>query len=458
MKKTILSLCILLISIFSTIGQTNNNIISPPKVDKRVELLSIVFRLAGSPEYNSDRYGSYVKDIHNHFDKYKNHPVIKYAKLIRKMNVGYDAVMSMAIHLEQPPSLKPLIPFNDSIPNYRWSAKNSRKFIKLLQQFYIDAKCEDFFKEHESLYLIAEERFKLVLDSLDVNWYKDFFGKEPNENFNIILGFGNGCNSYGPQIKYLNKKTDVYAIIGACNIDSIGIPVYAVKNYLLLLVHEFNHSFVNQLIDENLKQLESSGKILFQQVEAKMKSQAYGNWRTMMYESLVRASEIPYMKKHEMNFESMEMYELSKGFLWINELVDLLDQYEKERKTYPTLESFMPQIISFYQTTATNITTIKENYDSKIPHVLSIQPFENDSKKVDPNIKEIKIHFDKPLLGKGYSFKPGDKNFDPKIGKIGYIDDNMGITIEVDLKPNREYYFILMGYAFKTKEGFPLEN
>ena len=139
-------------------------------------------------------------------------------------------------------------------------------------------------------------------------------------------------------------------------------------------------------------------------------------------------------------------------------MVDLLDQYEKERKTYPTLESFMPQIISFYQTTATNITTIKENYDSKIPHVLSIQPFENDSKKVDPNIKEIKIHFDKPLLGKGYSFKPGDKNFDPKIGKIGYIDDNMGITIEVDLKPNREYYFILIGYAFKTKEGFPLEN
>ncbi len=469
MKKILITLNISLICFLFSIGQNNtigknNEILAPPKVDKRVELLSIVFRLAGNEEYNWNDYQSYVKDIHDHFDKYKKHPVVKLAKYLRKKNgVSYDAVMSMAIHLEQPSSLKPLIPFNDSIPESRWGSKNSYKFVQLLQQFYVDAKCEEFFKAHESLYLKAEERYKVIYDSIDVNWYTNFFGKGPNENFHIILGLGNGPSSYGPNINFPDIKDDVYAIIGIWDIDSLGIPIADYKNEVPLLVHEFNHSFVNQLIDQNIKQFEPAGKILFKEVESLMREQKYTRWESMMYESLVRASTIMYLKKHEISknyTERIIVWELSNGFLWIRELVESLDKYEMERNNYPTLESFMPQIITCFQTSADNIKTLKANYELQVPHVASIQQFENNAKNVDPNITEIKVYFDKPMKGKGYCINYGDKGKSayPITEVIGYSDDNKAITFKVKLKPNKEYQFILSGYGFFSKDAYSLEE
>lgn len=460
MKKTLLTLS-LLIFILSTTGQNNQEILMPPKVDKRAELLSIVFRLAGNNEYNMDMYKGYVKDIHNHFDKYKNHPAIKFARNLREKNgVSFDAVMAMAIHLEQPPSLKPIIPFTDSIPEPRWGAKNSYKFVQLLQKFYVDAKCEDFFKTHEADYLKAEERFKVVFDSIDLSWFKKFYGIVPDGKSIIIIGLGNGGCNYGVKYIYPDKKEDIYAFMGTWTTDSLGIPIYSAKDYLPILIHEFNHSFVNQLINTNLTQLENSGKTIFKQIETEMSMQAYGAWELMMNEALVRASVIMYMKKHNMNIDYEMTDQLSRSFIWIKELVDLLDQYEKDRTTYPTLGSFMPQIIAFYQGIASNIITLKENYaKTYLPHVTSIQPFVNNAMEVDPNITEIKVYFDKPLVN-NYSFYYGDKGKKhyPLIDVIGFSDNFQAITIKVALKPNWEYQMVLKNYSFKTKEGFHLED
>ncbi len=66
-----------------------------------------------------------------------------------------------------------------------------------------------------------------------------------------------------------------------------------------------------------------------------MKSQAYGNWETMINESLVRASVIRYMIDN--NYSQKEINEeilIQRGrkFLWIKELVDLLGNYEQNRQ------------------------------------------------------------------------------------------------------------------------------
>lgn len=69
MKKIIIVIICLLTGITS-FGQERVKIdpdhFPLPKVDKRVELLSIVFRLAGNREYNQDIFKDYVKDIHDH--------------------------------------------------------------------------------------------------------------------------------------------------------------------------------------------------------------------------------------------------------------------------------------------------------------------------------------------------------------------------------------------------------
>ena len=145
MKKIIMLFLLSSLSFLSfAAGRNDNSNLSLPKIDKRVELLSIVFRLAGNYEYNMDMFKNYVKDIHDYFDKYKDHPLIVFASKLRDTRgVGFDAVMKMAVHINQPPELNPIIPFTSMVPEPRWGKEDAEKFIELLKQFYIDTKCEE---------------------------------------------------------------------------------------------------------------------------------------------------------------------------------------------------------------------------------------------------------------------------------------------------------------------------
>lgn len=321
-----------------------------PVVDKRTELLSIVFRLAGNFEYNDDIYRSYVADIHRHFDKYKEHPLITFASEMREKNgVSFDAVMFMAVYLEQPPSLNPIVPFSASVPEGRWGEENARKFAGLLKQFYTDAECAGFFAEHEGLYKTAQERFMPVYQALDVSWYNQYYGVQPEGSLNIILGIGLGGNNYGPKVMYADGKEDTYAVMGTWSVDTTGKPFYPVDNYLPTLIHEFNHSYVNHLTKKYEKDLEPAGTKLFDLVKATMGH--YTSWQTMMNEALVRASVIRYLLKHNPDPKAAKyqmMSDFGMGFFWMKELVETLGVYEKNRNTYPTLESYMPVLIDFY--------------------------------------------------------------------------------------------------------------
>ena len=323
-----------------------------PKVDKRIELLSIVFRLAGNFEYNNDAFGSYVADIHKHFDKFKDHPLISFAAEMRDKNgVSFDAVMCMAIYLEQPPSLNPIVPFSATVPERRWGQENAVKFAGLLQQFYTDAKCEEFFKKHEDMYNTAQERFTPVYKALDVNWFHQYYGTEPGSGLNIIIGLGLGGGNYGPKVKYPDGKEDNYAIMGTWNIDSTNYPVYIVDDILPTLIHEFNHSYVNYLTKKYERDFENAGTQLFDLVKEGMGNQHYNNWQTMMNEALVRASVIRYLLNHNPDGNAAKyqlVSDFGSGFFWMKDLVNTLGVYEKKRNKYPMLEDFMPVLSDFY--------------------------------------------------------------------------------------------------------------
>ena len=362
MKKYFLFILILFCSklIFGQEANINKADLSSqfplPKVDNRIELLSIVFRLAGNFEYNDDVYRSYVSDIHKHFDKYKDHPLIAFATELRDKNgVGFDAVMFMAVYLSQPPSLDPLLPFSSKIPEGRWGQENAGKFAALLKQFYADSKCSEFFKEHEGLYKTAGERFMPVYGALDINWYSQYYGVKPEGSQNIIIGLGLGGGNYGAKVKYSGGKEDTYAIMGTWSIDSTNIPVYTVDNNLPTIIHEFNHSYVNHLIAKHEKEFENSGTKLFELVKEGMGNQHYTSWQTMMNESLVRASVIRYLLKHDPDGKAAKYQLISdfgRGFFWIKGLVESLGVYEKNRTRYPTLESYLPVLVDFYKKVA----------------------------------------------------------------------------------------------------------
>ena len=163
------------------------------KVDKRVELLGIVARLAEYPEYCRNDNAPYIADIHAHFDRYKTHPLIELMRRLKKENsIGYDAVVRMALHLGQPPGLKPIVPFTNRIPEERWSKENAEKFIDLLRQFYAETRCGDFFDSQHTRYEHAEKAYNKQLRHIDLKWFPAYYGINSEDTFHLIVGPVNG--------------------------------------------------------------------------------------------------------------------------------------------------------------------------------------------------------------------------------------------------------------------------
>lgn len=439
-------------------GQVAKTFSIKPEVDERVELLSIVFRLAGNDEYITDHFKAYVADIHAHFDRFKNHPLIPYTRKIADKNrIGFDAVMFMAVHLSQPPALQPLVPFGNGVPEPRWPLKDAAQFVQLLQQFYHDADAALFFKKHRALYDTAESRFAATLQAVDFNWFERYYGRLPESKFHLIIGVGNGGMSFGPRVQLANGKEDLYAIVGTWDIDPAGNPVFPLGSYLHTIIHEYNHSFINPVVEWNRKKLEPGGKKVFGTVQPEMQRLAYGNWKTMIDESLVRASVIRYLKKHIPDSSVVHRSiadEQRRGFVWMEELVQLLHGYEGNKQLYPTLSLFMPQVIRFYDSLANHIRAMKKAFDARRPRVISLEPFANGARDVGSSVQEIIIHFSEPLDASHMPVMYLGGTTAPETDSMpAYFNNGRSLRVSVRLKPGTSYGFMLGDENFHTPAG-----
>jgi hypothetical protein len=323
-------------------------------VDKRVEMLSIIFRLAGNPEYNMKFAKHYISDIHAYFDTYKNDPVVNFAKeLSAEKNMGFSKVMFLAVHLQYSNNGFSLIKESESNLKGKWEEEDAVKFVKLLNDFYHKSKFDAFFKMHKNDYDQATKQFDQSVSAFDQQWYLDYYG-DHEVDYRVILGLGDGGANYGPSVTPIGKKKLVYAIMGSWTFNEAGNPLFPKDVYLTYLIHEFNHSFVDHILEES-KDIEAllqlSGERLLDKKKNEMKLEGYEDWHSLIDESLVRASVVRYMIDHKETADAIAK-EISKqqkkGFVWINELVTLLGEYESSRTMYPTFKSFYPRITTFF--------------------------------------------------------------------------------------------------------------
>ncbi len=317
-------------------------------VDPRVELLSLIFRLAGNREYNMARVESYAKDTEKQFGTFRGHAVVHLAQELRNTHgVSYDAVMSMAIHLTDAEHLKlklPLEPWPDGLDK-RWTVPDVTNFLAAAQQFVKDSSFQEFIEQHRPLYQTTEARMQTLLDKeAHLDWFDTYFGQRPQARFTVALGLLNGGGCYGSHFRAADGHEELYCILGVWQTDKLGLPEFT-SDALPTVVHEFCHSYANPLIKRHLAELQASGDALFEPVAGRMRSQAYGSGETLLYESLVRACVVRYVRQYEGEEAAGRAIqaEKKKGFLWMQEMSDLLGEYEAHRDQYPTLEDFSPQ-------------------------------------------------------------------------------------------------------------------
>lgn len=455
--------CTVLLTL-TVIASFSQKLTVQPKVDERTELLSIAFRLAEAKEFLNDNFPSYTNDIDKYFAPFKEHEVIKFAKEVRnKHGVGYDAVMSFAIDLEITDSIRLRPNLALASIDKRWGLKNATEFIKLLNRFYFDTKFREFFTKHSALYKVAENRFSEILKEVDFGWFEKFYGEKPKGNFNLILSIPNGNGNYGPKAIFNDGREELYAIIGNCSADNSGQPFYSEK-VTATIIHEYNHSFCNPLIDANYPAMQNATIKIYELVRKILTSQAYGEPKTMAYEILVRACVIRYYQRGKADVDILKYQvssEISKGFIWIDKLVDQLAIYEKNRDKYAKLKDFMPEIVKLGNSLSPKQLQI--DYEAKCPKIVSIS-IPNNSENVDPNITEITVIFDKPMSTKnnGTGFGKKGKEYFPEFNKDIKAKWNEKTkrewTFNVILKPDRSYSISFPAQFFIDENFYPLKE
>ena len=353
------------------------------EVSETVELTSILATLAGYDEYNQDYGTSYKQDVMNWFEPYRDHVAVDYFSRLRSHNnIMYDAVASMGIHLYiEDNQIK--MQQNITLMDSRCLGVNHDELVRYLNRFYKDTNFHGFFMDHQSLYDTYVNSFKQnVVPYIVEEWYPKFYGTESKDNYVVLLAFNNGYNGYGPRRQLSDGTCEAFSVLGVYSGMDFSMNSW---DHASTIIHEFNHSYVNNLLDDspaNQNLMKEIGEWLYELTMWSMNNQAYTTWQTVINESIVRAGEIMYMFDNNYTAEQIDekvKYEISRSFLWTPELVEQLRYYSQHRDIYKTLGDFYPELAKCLNS---YVEKEKERLDRCIglPEVETINITENDVK------------------------------------------------------------------------------
>ncbi|HYU27708.1 MAG TPA: DUF4932 domain-containing protein [Gemmatimonadales bacterium] len=451
-------------------------------VDRRVELITIIFKLAGSEEFNPTHLPQYSADIDQFFGPQRNHEAVTLARGLReRYGVSQSRVMAIPIRLTDPPELEERVPF-DSVSGWPAPSAETRRFVEAARRFAIDSRANDFFAAHRALYDAVNGRIRPALErAVDLAWFSPYFGIPSDQIFVVVPLLVAAEGNYGPCVQPPNGLRECYSIVGNTRPDSTGYPTYD-AGMAGLLVHEFGHGFVNPLGFAHRAEFERSAPRVRALVADAMTWQSYP-WPSMVNESLDHATEARYIAAHGDTAQLRAFYhdQLRGSWFWTEELANLYTQYEADRRTYPTFAAFMPRVIAYFDSLPARVPAMRRRYDAQRPKIVSLS-IANGSDSVDAGLKEIVIQFDRSVRDDGWSvlpvFGPNGPTLEPQqtmpkilwraMGanrvpfELGKGLDSTGTTIHlgVALEPGHQYelqFGTPHGYGFRNvSDGVPL--
>jgi len=326
----------------------------PVRVDTRVELLTLVWRLIGASEFNQPQSGSpYARAVDEWFGPAREHRVCALAKGLRALRgISHNAVPDLALHLTPLPELAlrmPLEPWPERLDK-RWQGAKLEPFLVELRRFAEETGFLEFAAEHAELYRAAEASLaQQVQDSHVVEWLGEFFGLETGTSYTAIAGLLCGPSNFGVSVRLPDGTLELWPVLGAGAWTPEGHAHYD-AGVIPTVVHEFTHAFANPVIEGHWALFEPALERLFEPVKKMMANQSYPSPRIYACESLVRAC----VTRHAARYGGAEAarrqieYEVSRGFAHTGPLSELLAQYEARRAEFASLGAFAPELARFF--------------------------------------------------------------------------------------------------------------
>lgn len=319
------------------------------KVDPRIELLAVVQHFTSWAEKNHTKFNiGYKYEIDNYFINYKNHSAVQKSQALTNAGFIYDAPVAFVLYHSTPPDFEQIVPYSDYLIKRAGGESNLKDFAEKLRSFANETNFMKFFESKRKFYNHLQN--EIIRNIGDVNYIKileNYYGKKKH-SYNIIPAPLFHSGGYGAKV--LNDTDeDIYNITGPKNYSKGNLTFGDKDDILYILLHEFSHSFINDITEKYSAQINNS-KSLFEPIKEKMMLQGYSNWQSCVNEHLVRAvvARITLQLMGEFYKELIIKNEISNGFIYISKLDLLLSEYENNRNQYPNFESFYPRIIELF--------------------------------------------------------------------------------------------------------------
>lgn len=320
-------------------------------IDPRMELLAVVQAL-GTYDQQFDLITNmsfnYKDDIMKYFSNFSKHEAVKQFDTMSRSGFSFDAPPTAMLYLSNPINIEIKQDFNKELKS-RATKESLNKLAKELKNFAVDTKFQEFFNSHRDFYnSVVEKNAEVMGKSNYISYLEQYYGMKQN-SYNIILApmFHNG--GFGPSIENENGLYDLYSIEGPNSLKG-NIPMFGdEEGFRYLALHEFSHSFVNSLTEENIAEVNKYKK-LYEPIQDKMAKQAYSSWDISVNEHIVRAvvARITYINSGSEEYEKVIANEKNRGFLYIDELTKKLEEFEKNRDKYKNFKEFYPELIKAF--------------------------------------------------------------------------------------------------------------
>jgi hypothetical protein len=317
-------------------------------IDPRIELLAAVQAIGGYDErfdLITNENFAYKNDMKTYFYSFSKHEAVKTFDSMSSGSFCYDAPPTAMLYLSNPLNLTVKQDFSSYLKN-RVGEVSLNKFAGQLKNFAIDTKFDDFYNSRKDFYKkVIDKNAELMGNSRYIDNLEQYYGMKQN-SYNIILSpmFHNG--GYGPKVENKDGSYDVYSIQGPAGVKD-NIPMFGNEGgFRYIALHEFSHSFINDLTEKNKAEVTKYSK-LYEPMKEKMTKQAYTTWESCVNEHIVRAVvlRLTYIHSGKEAYDKLMDFENGNGFSYVPSFAMRLEEYEKNRDKYKSFNEFYPELI-----------------------------------------------------------------------------------------------------------------
>ncbi len=431
-------------------------------VDPRVEFLAAVARNAGFEEYRSPQAASpYAERVDALLKPHLGHAAFDRMRAMRKdRGLSYDAVMSLAVHVTDPPALAERMDFGAAPAGLdkRLVPSDTRDLLVHLRDLAKACDWQAFWAREQPTRTEGAAHLAAAVARHDlVAWHEHALGVKPGADYVLVAGLLTGPQNFGVGVDFPDGGTpEIRPVIGCTQWDERGMPVYAATDGLTgLVAHELCHSFANPVVDRHLDALRPVGERLFAISADRMRAQAYGDWKTTMYETLVRACTVRCLAEL-VGDEAAAMRaqnDAARGFLWVPALADALATPLHDHPAGQTLDTLVPMVAATLEREATRIS----QEDAKRPKLVSVQPADG-AGDVAPGPIELVLRFDRAMAKDSFSVTGSKENVPEGLKLKEVRDDGRTFVFTGTVAAGRAYAFGINGggrTGFRSTEGVP---